>query len=157
MSYLHNYADNNFDTRGSGYLRSHVYFITCHVPCPNISLDIVCELKTKYIFLAIALMIKAQSWFYFTKVVYFSVREVSSKQYIEIQFVPHRRHIPPPLQKRPRLMAFIVRTIRNTHIHFCGQNVELYYVKAGGRIKPVLNGISRDQNIFPPEARFPFN
>jgi hypothetical protein len=60
MPCLLNYTDNNLDTRGSGNLRSHVYFINFHVPGPNISLDIVCELRTKYIFLAVAVLGRAQ-------------------------------------------------------------------------------------------------
>jgi hypothetical protein len=57
---------------------------------------------------------------------------ITSKNYIKIQFVPHKKYITSPLQSYlVKESLFIVRTIRNTNL-LRGQNAEFLFVKAGG-------------------------
>jgi hypothetical protein len=58
--------------------------------------------------------------------------------YINIQMVPHRKHITSSAAKINRIILFTVKKpiyFENRAQHtntLCGQNAEIYYVKAGG-------------------------
>jgi hypothetical protein len=57
---------------------------------------------------------------------------------IQMQFIPHRKHITSPLQSPTgycclgKQSLFIVRTVREHTDTLCGQNAEFWYVNAGG-------------------------
>jgi hypothetical protein len=59
----------------------------------------------------------------------------ASKEYIKIDFVPHRKHITSPLRSLAgycclgKQSLFIVRTIRNTQIHCVGRMQSVLMLK----------------------------
>jgi hypothetical protein len=63
---------------------------------------------------------------------------ISSKLYIKLQSVPHRKHITSPLQSTTgkcclgKQSLFVVRTIRNTQIHCVGRMKSYINVRATG-------------------------